>query len=145
MVDLHFLHDAVDVGDFTDDVCRGLLDVLAEVEQLQAEVERMRASLAESHQFYSEARAALMAENEQLRAQRLRRQGTLSSALAALEEARAARGALFERVKILEKALPDARLLERVAILLEMEGECSESHQLTEAAARIRAVQEAKP
>jgi len=42
MIDLNFLHNAVDEGDFTEDVCRGLLDALAEVEQLRQEVVNSR-------------------------------------------------------------------------------------------------------
>lgn len=48
MINLDFLHNAVDEGDFTDAVCAGLLDVLAEVEYLRAELIVPKVALPEA-------------------------------------------------------------------------------------------------
>lgn len=84
----------------------------------------------------------LWAEVEQLRAQRLQRQRTLSSALNALKESRAAENALFERVKVLEAALPDQAVLEAAAALLKYWSDPDQTvnrQPLYEAAAQLSA------
>jgi len=118
MFDLRFLHNAVDEGDFTDDVCRGLLDVLAEVESLRTE-------LAVARQTGNDACDILLERHA--------------------EEERRLRG-----------ALPDAELLKRAAGWMEMiwrnfdaialhDGKIiPDCLTLRTAAARIRAVQEAR-
>jgi len=107
MFDLRFLHNAVDEGDFTDDVCRGLLDVLAEVESLRTE-------LAVARQTGNDACDILLERHAE-------------------EERR------------LRAALPDAELLEQAASDVQHLGmHWDDAVLLRAAAARIRAVQEAR-
>jgi len=58
MIDPNFLHNAIDEGDFTDDVCHGLLDALAEVEYLRAELAAVRAALPDADDLLVAARFA---------------------------------------------------------------------------------------
>jgi len=95
MVDLAFLHNAVDEGDFTEDVCRGLLDVLAEVEYLRAE---LKASLEREKQL-----SKLLSEYES------------RDLVKIATEMEIALGDMQARISILEIALPDPELLERAA------------------------------
>ena len=157
MVDLDYLRTAVNGRDFDYKVCRGLLDVLAEVEQLRAELaalkrirdefNRIIAALSGAHKpelaaeqcvgWLADTLESLQAEVKSLRVDlALERQKSETSNDILLErhavEERRLRAELDKacqvgteleelyqaeraRCETLEKALPEAELLERAA------------------------------
>ena len=116
MFDLRFLHNAVDEGDFTDDVCRGLLDVLAEVESLRTE-------LAVARQTGNDACDILLERHA--------------------EEERRLRAALPD-ADLLEEAAHYAELAWEHRRTCLPDHELAVAEKLHATAARIRAVQEAR-
>lgn len=125
----------------TDDVCRGLLDVLAEVESLRTELAVARQTgndacdiLLERH---AEEEQALRAEVEDLRA----------SLALVCQIGEAALDVHAEEEQRLRAAMPAPELLEQAAWLpFADNAEFTEiAHELLTAAARIREAQEARP